>query len=387
MSRRCSHIISSGPLIMAATLVASIFLQPSNILSAGDAYAADATAEIGQPFSLRVNQTAYIGSADVAVRFINVTEDSRCPSDVVCIWEGQVSILVDLVQVSSDISIGQFTLSLGGQASAGSFGNYSIRVMDVQPYPMSTKKISPFDYVVTLVLDSSGGGQVLSHGVLVKAETSSAPVAAIISGWNVEKGKGAVVLFMQGDNGGPKRVIIRFVPSYASSCSHGPGPVKCIDGQIRLTNSNDPLMGEGGKLHLEVDTSKTRLFLTFANAEETGKEYMLNIIKLKTWLKPIAIDNNTSKISLKEGQRDGPLLVQKIYLDRVEGLNFPEYPIATDQGFPITLRIGEKASNGCTVVLTLVKIEDNTAVFSKTVDEDRPCPICWLQGALLSGSK
>ena len=372
---------------MAATLVASIFLQPSNILSAGDAYAADATAEIGQPFSLRVNQTAYIGSADVAVRFINVTEDSRCPSDVVCIWEGQVSILVDLVQVSSDISIGQFTLSLGGQASAGSFGNYSIRVMDVQPYPMSTKKISPFDYVVTLVLDSSGGGQVLSHGVLVKAETSSAPVAAIISGWNVEKGKGAVVLFMQGDNGGPKRVIIRFVPSYASSCSHGPGPVKCIDGQIRLTNSNDPLMGEGGKLHLEVDTSKTRLFLAFANAEETGKEYMLNIIKLKTWLKPIAIDNNTSKISLKEGQRDGPLLVQKIYLDRVEGLNFPEYPIATDQGFPITLRIGEKASNGCTVMLTLVKIEDNTAVFSKTVDEDRPCPICWLQAALLSGSK
>ena len=373
---------------MAATLVASIFLQPSNILSAGDAYAADATAEIGQPFSLRVNQTAYIGSADVAVRFVSVTEDSRCASDVVCVWEGQVSILVDLAQVSSGSSIGQFTLSLGGgQASAESFGNYSIRVMDVQPYPMSTKKISPSDYVVTLVLDSSGGGQVLSHGVLVKAETSSAPVAAIISGWNVEKGKGAVVLFMQGDNGGPKRVIIRFAPSYASSCSHGPGPVKCIDGQIKLTNSNDPLMEEGGKLHLEVDTSKTRLFLAFANAEETGKEYMLNIIKLKTWLKPIAIDNNTSKISLKEGQRDGPLLVQKIYLDRVEGLNFPEYPIATDQGFPITLRIGEKASNGCTVMLTLVKIEDNTAVFSKTVDEDRPCPICWLQAALLSGSK
>jgi len=371
---------------MAATLAASIFLQPSNIQSAGDAYAADATAEIGQPFSLGVNQTAYIGSADVAVRFVSVTEDSRCASDVVCVWEGQVSILVDLAQVSSGSSIGQFTLSLGGvQAPTGSFGNYSIRIMDVQPYPMSTKEISPSDYVATLVLDSSGGGQVLSHGVLVKAETSSAPGAAIISGWNVEKGKGAVVLFMQGDNGGPKRVIIRFTPSYASSCSHGPDPAECIDGQIKLTNSNDPLMGEGGKLHLEVDTSKTRLFLTFANAGEMSKEYMLNIIKLRTWLKPIAIDNNTSTISLKEGQRDGALLVQKIYPDRVEGLNFPEYPIATGQGFPITLRIGEKASNGCTVMLTLVKIEDNAAVFLKTVDEDRPCPICWLQAALLSG--
>src|SRR2546428_6585304 len=100
MSRRCSHIISSGPLIMAATLAASIFLQPSNILSAGDAYAADATAEIGQPFSLRFNQTAYIGSADVAVRFISVTEDWRSPSDVVCLWEGQVSIMFVMVQDS-----------------------------------------------------------------------------------------------------------------------------------------------------------------------------------------------------------------------------------------------------------------------------------------------
>jgi hypothetical protein len=386
MSKRWSHGISSGSLIIAAALVVSLYLQPSNILSPRDAYATDATAALSRPFNLAVNQTAYIESADLAVKFVKVTEDSRCPSDVVCVWEGRVSILVDLMQVSSGSGIGQFTLSLGGgQVSTGSFGNYSIRLLDVQPYPVSTVEISPSDYVTTLVIDSSGGEQVLSHGVLVKAVTSIAPVSAIVSGWSVEKGKGAVVIFMQDDNVGPKRVIIKFAPSYASSCSHGPDPAECIDGQITLTNNNDPLMEEGGKLHLEVDTSKTRLFLTFANAGERGKEYMLNITTFKTWLKPIPMDNNTSKVSLKEGQRDGPLLVQRIYPDRIEGLNFPEYPIATDQGFPITLRIGEKASNGCTVMLTLVSIEDSTAVFLKTVDEDRPCPICWLQVALLSG--
>src|SRR5438093_12568371 len=107
--------------------------------------------------------------------------------------------------------------------------------MVVQPDPVSTKEISPSDYVATLVLDSSRGGHVLSHGVLVKAETSSAPVAAIISGCNVEKGKGAVVLFMQGDNGSPKRVIMRIGPTYARSCSHGPGPVECIEGHQKST--------------------------------------------------------------------------------------------------------------------------------------------------------
>jgi len=64
---------------------------------------------------------------------------------------------------------------------------------------------------------------------------------------------------------------------------------------------------------------------------------------------------------------EGPLLVQRIYPDRVEGLNYPEYPIAMDEGLPITLRVGEKASNGCTVFLTLAKIDDGRATL-KQVD-------------------
>jgi hypothetical protein len=76
--------------------------------------------------------------------------------------------------------------------------------------------------------------------------------------------------------------------------------------------------------------------------------------------------------------------VQKIYSDRIEGLNYLEYPVAREEGNPITLHVGEKASNGCTITLTLVKIEDGTATFAKTIDENKPCPICWFQQALLS---
>jgi hypothetical protein len=95
--------------------------------------------------------------------------------------------------------------------------------------------------------------------------------------------------------------------------------------------------------------------------------------------------NGETIVTLSEGQREGPLLVQKIYADRVEGLNFPEYPIAMDSGLPITLRIGEKASNGCTIVLTLTSVQDGSATFLKTVNEDRPCPICWYQLAQIPG--
>jgi hypothetical protein len=132
---------------------------------------------------------------------------------------------------------------------------------------------------------------------------------------------------------------------------------------------------------------------------EQAGEYQLRTFVIDSFVEPrvltlvmtseiVVQDDNTkgeSIVTLREGQRDGPLLVQKIYADRVEGLNFPEYPVAMDSGLPITLRIGEKASNGCTIVLTLTKIEGDSATFLMTVDEDRPCPICWYQLAQIPG--
>jgi hypothetical protein len=76
-------------------------------------------------------------------------------------------------------------------------------------------------------------------------------------------------------------------------------------------------------------------------------------------------------------------LVENIYPDRVTGLNFWEYPIATQKGYPVTLRIGESVSNGCTITLTLARIERNTAAFIKKTDFNRPCPICLAENTLI----
>jgi hypothetical protein len=81
-------------------------------------------------------------------------------------------------------------------------------------------------------------------------------------------------------------------------------------------------------------------------------------------------------VYLSEGQRDGPFLVEKIYPDHVDGLVFREYPIAVGNGAPMTLYIGESASNGCTIALTLIRIENGLAVFSEKVESNKPCPIC-----------
>ena len=81
-------------------------------------------------------------------------------------------------------------------------------------------------------------------------------------------------------------------------------------------------------------------------------------------------------VTLFEGNQDGPLLVQEITQDSVIGENFLDYPVARDTGFPITLHLGDTASNGCTVELTLIRVSGNTATFLKKENHDRPCPIC-----------
>jgi hypothetical protein len=380
--------------LLALIIIPVLLLSHTAILPTinESAYAA-APVEIGQPFDLKVDQTAYLQSADLVIKFVNVTEDSRCPSDVTCIWEGQVSVLVDLTGADGK-SFGNFTLTIRGGAadnsSAKAVNGYLLRLVDVQPYPKSTQKISPSDYTAKFVLLKEDQGQTVSHGVFVKAakanvENNAATVTAVISAWNVEKGTGVAVIFTrESDAAGSilKRVIVKFVPSNAGNCSHGPNLSECIDGKITQIDRNNT----SGSLHIEIDNTKTKLFLAYdASGGGKSQEYTLNIIGFKTWLKPITAPGNSSTVALKEGQRDGPLLVQKIYPDRIKGLNYLEYPVAREEGNPITLHIGEKASNGCTIALTLVKIEDGTATFSKTIDESRPCPICWFQQILLSG--
>ena len=91
---------------------------------------------------------------------------------------------------------------------------------------------------------------------------------------------------------------------------------------------------------------------------------------------PQILPNGTSIIVLSEGQRFGPLLVQNISENSVSGLDFREFPLATNVGYPINLHIGDSASNGCTVVLTLAKISGISATFILNEYHNRPCPIC-----------
>ena len=110
-------------------------------------------AELGVEFQLKVAETAFLESESIKVRFVTVFQDSRCPSDVVCIRAGEAKVTVKILK--NDESLGDLVLisEAGNEklATATSDG-YSVRLVKVDPYPVSTQKIELSDYVITLVV-------------------------------------------------------------------------------------------------------------------------------------------------------------------------------------------------------------------------------------------
>lgn len=92
---------------------------------------------------IQMNQSVYFD--DYEIIFSEVLEDSRCPVDVICVWEGHASIKLD-VKNKDDQNIILTTID----KTTAHFDSYKISLVDIVPYPVSTSTISQEEYSVTL---------------------------------------------------------------------------------------------------------------------------------------------------------------------------------------------------------------------------------------------
>ncbi|QDT08134.1 beta-propeller domain-containing protein [Planctomycetes bacterium K23_9] len=104
--------------------------------------------ELGQPFDVALNQFAENPDSPLKVSVVNVIEDSRCPTDAECVWEGQVRAELE-TQISGDTSV--HTLSFqSGQDNAIEVAGYSIKLHSVSPDTVSDDSIEDDEYRFTL---------------------------------------------------------------------------------------------------------------------------------------------------------------------------------------------------------------------------------------------
>lgn len=366
----------------------------------------------GTQFQLKANQTYFLESDGIKIQFLNVTADSRCPSDVTCIWEGEAKVLVNVIENNQDL--GNFTLtSRGGQPDLAvqAFDGHTIQVVNVEPYPISTKKLTLSDYSVTFAISRSAifsplkqlrSGVPLdeidcSQGLYLAVKSDHQPLCLKASTITKLASRGFLYGTQSGDTSHVTIVIPPGSENPASNKTYSPDIATVVIGinnTVRWVNQADigntvasdmPITQDGknfDRLLLQPSQYYEFTFTDPGTYTFHGEPHPWQIGTVVVIGENATLPSN--EIALKEGQREGPLQVETILPDSVIGLNYIEYPLARLNGNPVTLHIGDSVSNGCTESLTLVKIGSGIAYFTKKTDYNRPCPVCLSGSTLIS---
>jgi hypothetical protein len=115
-------------------------------------------AGLNQEFVLHGGQEVTISGADLRLRFTDVLEDSRCPTEVECVWTGQARITVDAAQGQVAPTPKEFnTNPAPGQGKlTNEVGDYTVELKSLDPYPKTPDDSPAFtDYSATLLVRKS----------------------------------------------------------------------------------------------------------------------------------------------------------------------------------------------------------------------------------------
>ncbi|MEP6508079.1 MAG: hypothetical protein ABJC63_07620 [Gemmatimonadales bacterium] len=133
--------------IVAAGCVSASQPLPSTTGTAGTVQVS-----MGQDFQLAAGQTGRVNGTPIAVMFRSVGADSRCPSNVQCVWAGDAVVNLSL---SSTTTVSQAAaLHTTLDSKFADYAGYRVKFVGLGPVPRSGSTIPASSYVVTLQVSS-----------------------------------------------------------------------------------------------------------------------------------------------------------------------------------------------------------------------------------------
>ena len=104
--------------------------------------------------SIQYGQDLVVPGTVLRMSFSDVLEDSRCPTDVVCVWEGNARVELGIGAGTGPT----FPLQLNTSLEPGSaeWDGVLVTLLQLTPAPTSGSTIDPEAYAVTLRLEPVG---------------------------------------------------------------------------------------------------------------------------------------------------------------------------------------------------------------------------------------
>jgi hypothetical protein len=124
----------------------------STLLAAACATSTGAVRPIGLNQETELSPGQSVQSGSLRVTFTRVENDSRCPADVVCVWEGDALVKIEVSEQPGDPVARELHTSGSAGASEITYGGFRIELVRLSPQTHSQQPIPAQDYRLVLKL-------------------------------------------------------------------------------------------------------------------------------------------------------------------------------------------------------------------------------------------
>ena len=105
---------------------------------------------LNEEFTLAPGPTAAVNGTNVRLTFDRVSEDSRCPTDVTCVWEGDAVVVLKVKVEAEEATREVHTQGGEPRSRKAPVGDYVVTLVRLDPEPRSTGTIEASAYRATL---------------------------------------------------------------------------------------------------------------------------------------------------------------------------------------------------------------------------------------------
>ncbi|WP_373400242.1 hypothetical protein V8V91_12005 [Algoriphagus halophilus] len=110
--------------------------------------------QLGKPVNIAFHETITFCEAPISITFSKILEDSRCPENVVCIWQGlaELEVLIELEGKEEAYLLSTYP-TFRNIPSEVQVKDYRFSLKEVSPYPNTTKSYQEKDYNIQLLVE------------------------------------------------------------------------------------------------------------------------------------------------------------------------------------------------------------------------------------------
>ena len=107
-----------------------------------------ANAQSARSVDVKIHQETVDRRTGLRIKFLELVEDSRCPTDTNCVWAGNAKIKIRVRGTRGQART--LTLNSTLQPQAVAFGGYEFKLAGLTPQPRSNIRVNPNGYRATI---------------------------------------------------------------------------------------------------------------------------------------------------------------------------------------------------------------------------------------------